>query len=144
MPKWVHSTLQGAGDLVGDPLNQRRMRSQFEEPPHSLVATKPVMHMHFYMVQASNPQPYAEVAGNLLKNQNRDLVLLPSDMKLFKCIWVHRTKREVDGQVRRYKARQVSKRLQQIHTYFYIFNKIFTEHNLAHLRGLFGVKDTTS
>jgi hypothetical protein len=32
----------------------------------------------------------------------------------------------------------------QIHTYIYIFNKIFTEHKLAHLRGLLGVKDTVS
>jgi hypothetical protein len=82
MPKWVHSTLQGAGDLVGDPPDQRRMRSQFEEPPHSLATIEPMMHMHCYMVQASNPHPYAEVTGNLLENQTRDLVPLPSERNI--------------------------------------------------------------
>jgi hypothetical protein len=32
--------------------------------------------------------------------------------------------------------------LHQIGTDIYIFNKIFTEHKLAHLQGLRGVKDT--
>jgi hypothetical protein len=129
---------------VRDPPDQRRMRSQFEEPPHSLATTKLVIHMHFYMVQDSNPQPFVEATWNLLKNQTEDLVSLPLDRNLFMCRWVHKTNREVDEQVSMYKERQVSKILQHIHTYFYIFNIIFIEHNLVHLRGLFGVKDTTS
>ena len=35
-PKWEHTTLQAAGDLVGDPTDSRRNRSDFEEPPVSL------------------------------------------------------------------------------------------------------------
>jgi hypothetical protein len=50
--------------LWGDPANQRRTRSQFEDPPHALVAIKPGMPMHCHMVLASNPQNYAEAAKN--------------------------------------------------------------------------------
>jgi hypothetical protein len=117
-----------AGDLVGDPTDQRRMRSQFEDPPHALTTTEPVMPMHCYMVLASDLQTYAEAAGNpfweatmqeeynsLLENQTWDLVLLPSDRKLVRCRWVYRTKKATDGQVSRYKARLVAKGFQQIH-----------------------------
>jgi hypothetical protein len=92
MPKWAQSTLQATGDLVGDPMDLRRMRSQFEEPPHALTTTKLVIPMHFYMVLASDPQTYAEAEGNpfweatmteeynsLIENQTWDLVPLPSD-----------------------------------------------------------------
>ena len=30
LPRWVHSTCEAAGDLVGDPRDQRRTRSQFQ------------------------------------------------------------------------------------------------------------------
>jgi hypothetical protein len=39
-PKWVQSTLQAVGDLVGDLMDPRRTRSQFEEAPHALTTTK--------------------------------------------------------------------------------------------------------
>jgi hypothetical protein len=128
MPKWAQSTLQDAGDLVGDPTDPRRTRSQFEDPPHVLTTTEPMMPLHCYMVQSSDPQTYREAAGNpfweatmqeeynsLLENQTWDLVPLPSDMNLVRCRWVYRTKKEVDGQVRRHKERLVSKGFQQIH-----------------------------
>jgi hypothetical protein len=49
MPKWAQSTLQGASDLVGDMLDHRRTKFQFEEPHHSLASTEQVMCVHCYM-----------------------------------------------------------------------------------------------
>jgi hypothetical protein len=37
-PKWASTTLQDAGDLIGDPIDTRRTRSDFEEPPFALTA----------------------------------------------------------------------------------------------------------
>ena len=34
-PKWDEKTIQAAGDLVGDPLNSRNIRSQF----HNYLST---------------------------------------------------------------------------------------------------------
>jgi hypothetical protein len=39
-PKWAKTTLQDAGDLVGDPADTRRTRSDFEEPPLALTSTE--------------------------------------------------------------------------------------------------------
>jgi hypothetical protein len=41
-PKWAKTTLQDAGDLVGDPADTRRTRSDFEEPPLALTSTEPM------------------------------------------------------------------------------------------------------
>jgi hypothetical protein len=48
-PKWVHNTLQDARDLVGDPVDTRRTRSDFEENPIALTATElfPSRHIFF-------------------------------------------------------------------------------------------------
>jgi hypothetical protein len=40
-PKWAKTTLQDVGDLVGDPVDTRRTRSDFEEPPLALTSTEP-------------------------------------------------------------------------------------------------------
>jgi hypothetical protein len=93
MPKWAHFTLYREGDHVEDPPDQRRTTSHFEEPPHSLESIEPIMHMHCYIIQASNPHPYVEAAENLLENQTRDLVPLPSDRKLIRYRWVHMMKK---------------------------------------------------
>ena len=53
--------------------------------------------------------------NSLLENQNWDLVPLPSRRKLVRFRWVYMTKREIDGQVSRYKARLVTKGFQQVH-----------------------------
>jgi hypothetical protein len=39
-PKWAKTTLQDAGDLVGDPTDTRRNLSDFKEPPLTLKATE--------------------------------------------------------------------------------------------------------
>jgi hypothetical protein len=63
-PKWAHTTLQDAGDLVGDPTHTRRTRSDFEEPPIALTATKPFPSRNIFLVHSSDPQSYGEAAGN--------------------------------------------------------------------------------
>ena len=63
---YAHTTPQDAGDLVGDPVDPRRMQSQFEEPSHALTTTKPMIPMHCYTVLSSNPQAYVEAVGNPL------------------------------------------------------------------------------
>jgi hypothetical protein len=77
------------------------------------------------LVQSSDPRSYGkdvvnpfwessmkEEYNSLLENQTWDLVPLPVERKLARCIWVYRTKSEVDGQVSRYKSRIVSKGFQ--------------------------------
>jgi hypothetical protein len=51
----------------------------------------------------------------VLKNHTWDLVPLHIERELVRCIWVYRTKSAVDGHVRRYKARLVSKGFQHVH-----------------------------
>jgi hypothetical protein len=97
-PKWAQTTLQDAGDLVGDPTDTRMTRSDFEEPPVALTTIEPLPSKHLFLVQSSDPQSYGEAAGNpvwesatqeeynsLLENQTWNLVPLPSGMKLFRC-----------------------------------------------------------
>jgi hypothetical protein len=116
-PMWAKTTLQDAGDLVGDPPDTRRTRSNFEEPPLALTATEAMPPRHLFLVQSSDPQSYGEAAGNpfwesamqkkynsLLENQTRDLDRLLSGRKLVRCRWVYKTKSAVDGQFSRYKA----------------------------------------
>jgi hypothetical protein len=127
-PKWAQTTLQDARDLVGDPTNTRRTRSDFEEPPIALTTTEPLPSRHIFLVQSSNPQSYGEATKNpfwestmqeeynsLLENQTWDLVPLPSGRKLVRCRWVYRTKSTADGQISRYKARLVTKGFHQVH-----------------------------
>jgi hypothetical protein len=98
------------------------------EPSHVLSFFEPMMPLHFYMVQSSDPHTYSEAIGNplweasmqeehdsLLENKTWDLVPLPPGRKLVRCKWVYSTKRVAYGQVRRYKARLVAKVFHQIH-----------------------------
>jgi hypothetical protein len=65
MPKWAQSTLQAASNLAGNLLDSRTL-CQHEEPAPILSTFEPVMPMHCYMVQSSDPQIYSEVAENPL------------------------------------------------------------------------------
>ena len=56
-----------------------------------------------------------EEYNSLLKNHTWDLVPLPSGRKIFICRGVYRTKSAVDGHINRYKARLVTKGIQQVH-----------------------------
>jgi hypothetical protein len=121
-PNWAQTTLQDARDLVGDPVNTRRTRSDLEEPPISLTSIEPFPSRHIFLVQYSYPQSYGKATGNplwesamqeeynsLLENQTWDLVPLPSGRKLFRCRWIYRTNSTMDGHISMYKAMLVSK-----------------------------------
>jgi hypothetical protein len=123
MPKKAHTILQTTSNLAGNPLDSRRTRSQHDEPSHVFSVSEPVMPMHCYMVQSTDPQNYNRVVGNplwqaamkkeyysLLQNQTWNLVTHPPERNIFRCRWVHR--------IKKYKARQVAKGLHQIHKYF--------------------------
>ena len=51
-PKWAKTTLQHVGDLVGDPVDTRRNRYDFEEPPLSLIATEWMPPRNIFLVQS--------------------------------------------------------------------------------------------
>jgi hypothetical protein len=53
--KWAQTTLQDAGDLVGNPADTMRNRSNFEEPPVALIATEPLPSRNIFLVQSSDP-----------------------------------------------------------------------------------------
>jgi hypothetical protein len=112
-------------------------------------SSEPAIPMHFYMVQSIDPPNYNRVVENplwkkamqkeydsLLQNQTWNLVPLPPERNIFRCKWVHR--------IKRYKARQVSKGLHQIHKYLYIFTKTFSEQKFQTLRNRLAVKNTVS
>ena len=80
LPLWVHSTCEAAGDLAGDPRDQRRTRSQFQRAS-SLLAQFSENH---------DPETFAEASGNLdwdaamdeeyrslMANDTWDLIPLP-------------------------------------------------------------------
>ena len=55
LPLWVRSTCEVAGDLPGDPRDQRRSRSQFQQAS-SLLAQ---------FSQNNDPKTFVEALGNL-------------------------------------------------------------------------------
>jgi hypothetical protein len=63
-PKWAHTTLQDAGNLIGDPANTRRTRYDFKEPPVALTSTEPLPSKNLFLGQSSNPQSYGKAARN--------------------------------------------------------------------------------
>jgi hypothetical protein len=54
LPRWVRSTREAAGDLVGDPSDQRRKRSQFQRAS-SLLAQ---------LSKTLDPDTFAEASGH--------------------------------------------------------------------------------
>jgi hypothetical protein len=63
-PKWAKTTLQDAGDLIGDPADTRRNLYDFKEPPLDLTSTESMPPMHIFLVQYSYPYSYGEAIGN--------------------------------------------------------------------------------
>eukprot|EP00253_Pinus_taeda_P032502 PITA_32502 len=117
LPKWVHATRNAAGDLVGDPTDQRHTRSQFKRAS-SLLAQASTSY---------DPDTFAEASGHpdwdaaineeyrsLLANGTWDLVPLPKGRKLVRCKWVYRTKYGPDGKVDKHKARLVTKGFSEV------------------------------
>jgi hypothetical protein len=117
LPRWVCSTREAVGDLVGDPSDQHQTRSQFQRAS-SLLAQVSETH---------DPETFAEASGHpdwdttmneeyhsLMENDTWDLVPLPKGRKLVRCKWVYRTKYASDGSVERHKARLVAKGFSQV------------------------------
>jgi hypothetical protein len=67
-PTWAQKTLQDAGELIGDPADTRRTRSQFFWAPQDLAAIEPFLPIHFYMSLVSNPKSHYEVADIFTKS----------------------------------------------------------------------------
>ena len=95
LPRWVRSTCEAAGNIVGDPRDQRRTRSQFQRAS-SILAQVSENHDPENFVEASGNPDWAaaidEEYRSLMANDTWDLVPLPKGRKLVKCKWFYRTK----------------------------------------------------
>jgi hypothetical protein len=113
-PTWAEKTLQDAGELVGDPADTRRTRSQFFGAPQDLTATEPFLPIHFYMSLGSDTNSHSEAVGNplweaamdeeysaLMDNNTWDLVPLPKGRNLVRCRWIYQRNIAVDGETRK-------------------------------------------
>jgi hypothetical protein len=107
LPRWVHSTREALGDLVGDPSDQYQTCSQFQRAS-SLLAQ---------VLETHDPETFAEASGHpdwdrtmneecrsLMENDTWELVSLPKGRKLIKCKWFYRTNYALDGSVEIHKA----------------------------------------
>eukprot|EP00253_Pinus_taeda_P011076 PITA_11076 len=117
LPKWVQATRDVADDLVGDPTDQRRTRSQFERASSLLAQVSANYDPDTFEEASSHPDWDAtmnEEYRSLLANDTWDLVPLPKGRKLVRCKWVYRTKYGPDGKVDKHKARLVAKGFSQV------------------------------
>ena len=55
LPRWVRSTCEAAGDLVGDPRDQRRTCSQFQRASSLLVQVSENHHLETFAEASGNP-----------------------------------------------------------------------------------------
>ena len=100
--KWAENTIHAAGELVGNPSDIRRTRSQFES---ALCVKDPLFANKCYLMVESDPET-CEDAGDyprckttmkeefssLQKNNTWEQVDLPPGRKLVNCKWVFKTK----------------------------------------------------
>jgi hypothetical protein len=114
---WAEKTLQDASELVGDPADTRRTRSQFLGAPKALAATKTLLPIHCYMSLGSDPKSHSEDIGNplweaamdeeystLMDNNTWDLVPLTKGRNIVRCRWIYRTNISSYGDIRKYKS----------------------------------------
>ena len=85
LPRWVYSTQEAIGDLVGDPSDQCQTRSQFQRAS-SLLAQVSETHDPETFAEALG-HPYWDTSMNeeyrsLMANDTWDLVPLPKGRKL--------------------------------------------------------------
>jgi hypothetical protein len=118
--RWVRSTQEATGDLVGDPSDQHRTRSQFQRASSILAQ----------VLETHDPKTFAEASGHpycyttinettLMANDTWDLVSLPKGRKLVRCKWVYRTKYASNGSLEKQKSQLVSKGFSQVEGIYY-------------------------
>eukprot|EP00253_Pinus_taeda_P015942 PITA_15942 len=117
LPKWVHATRDVAGDLAGDPTDQRRTRSQLNRA-FSLLAQASANYDHDTFTEASCHPDWDttmnEEYHSLSANDTWNLVPLPKERKLVRCKWVYKTKYVPNGKFDKHKARLVAKGFSQV------------------------------
>jgi hypothetical protein len=105
------------GDLVDDPSDHHRTRSQFQRASSLLAQVSKTHDPETFAEASSHPDSDTtmnEEYRSLMENDTWDLVSLPKGRKLVKCKWVYRTKYASDGSVERHKARLVTKGFSQV------------------------------
>jgi hypothetical protein len=85
LPRWVCSTREAAGDLVGDPSDQRRTRSQFQRASYFLAQLSETLDLETFAEASGHPDwdtTMNEEYCSLMENDTWDLVPLPKGRKL--------------------------------------------------------------
>jgi hypothetical protein len=117
LPTCVHSTQKAANDLVDDPSDQRRTRSQFQRASSLFCQVLETRDIKTFAEASGHPNwdtTMNEEYHSLMVNNTWDIVPLPRGRKLVKCKWVYKTKNASNGSVERHKARLVAKELSQV------------------------------
>jgi hypothetical protein len=112
LPRWVCSTREATGGLVGDSSDQRRTRSKFQQASSLLAQVSETHDPNTFAKASGHPDwdtTMNEEYRSLMANDTWDLVPLPKGRKLVRCKWVYITKYASDGSVERHKARLVAK-----------------------------------
>ena len=115
-PKWAEKLIEAAGNNVGDPSDQRRTRSQFQDENLALCHTYPLLLERHYMMVGSYPPFYKEAlhdprwqiamdkeSESLQNNKTWDLVSLSPGRNLVHCKWIYKEKLGYDGYTTKYK-----------------------------------------
>jgi hypothetical protein len=117
LPRWVCSTREAAGDVVGDPSDQRWTHSQFQRASSLLAQVLETHDLETFAEASGHPDwdtTMNEEYHSLIENDTWDLVPLPKGRKLVICKWVYQTKYASDGSIERHKARLVAKGFSQV------------------------------
>jgi hypothetical protein len=117
LPRWVHSTQEAVGGLVGDPSDQHRTRSKFQRASSLLAQVSETHDLETFAEASGHPDwdtTMNEEYHSLMANDTWDLVPLPKGRKLVRCKWVYITKYASDGSVERHKAQLVAKGFSQV------------------------------
>jgi hypothetical protein len=120
--------LHDVGELVDNPTDPRRTRSQFFEAPTSLDAIVKFLPINLYISLESNPHSYTKAMRNpfweavmdeeysaLMENQTWDLVPLPKGRNIVQCRWIFHTNMVANGDINKYKSCLVAKGYLQVH-----------------------------
>ena len=70
--KWDQKLIEVVGNNVGDPIDRRRTRSQFQDENLALSYTDPLLLERCYMMLGSDPQSYKEAYHDLIWQASMD------------------------------------------------------------------------